>query len=496
MNKNNDTFCIKNGYKVNTRPQYSSYNDNNSYQPELYELAFYLAERSNAEYIIDIGGANWRQLKREEAKFKIIVVDFNLNLGFSQQQINIHHVIKHNLENGLPSIDRGVLENSVVVVSDVIQYLQNPDPFLKDLSTLSKVCRYLLITTPDRDRTRGVGDFGPPLNKNHVREWNIDEFNSLMSRYSVNKYMIGYTINTHIHEWKNTILVVSGTEAYAKPTNEVSVLAIINTYNEEDIIAETINHLLLQGIDVKIIDNWSTDKTYEIVRELSESSNRITVERYPDKPTEFYQWGKLLENVENLSSKLNYDWFIHYDADEIRESPWVEYNLRQAISFVDYCGYNAIDFTVLDFRPINSAIVTNNHEDNLKFFEFGKRNGHFVQIKCWKKNGNVRVNLSESGGHEAFFSDRRVYPIKFLTKHYPLRNKEQALKKIFMDRNCRISPEEKSKGWHTQYNSFTGSESFEWDKSYLIPWNRSFFISEYLVERISGIGIRRSGDII
>lgn len=488
----NDNYCIKEGYRINGKPQYYLDNPNELiYQPDVYELAFYLAERSNAQFIIDIGGGSGEKL-RNNGEFKIIAVDFGANVEFLNKQSHIDQVIEFNLEYGMPDIPYEILKDSVIIFSDVIEHLIQPDSILNALSEISNVCKFMLISTPDRVKARGIGDFGPPKNIAHVREWSIEELDSLLRRYHFSPYLIGHTINTNVHLWKNTILVISGSLAFCRPTKEVRTLAIVNAYNEEDIIVETINHLINQGVAVKVIDNWSTDSTYHKVKELSEINNNISVQRYPERPTEYYEWGSLLENVEDLANDLDYDWFIHYDADEIRESPWRDFTLNQAISFVDSCGYSAVDFTILDFRPTNKEVVSNNHEDNLKFFEFGKRGGHFKQIKCWKKYPGIKVDLSSSGGHEAQFPGRSIFPIKFLTKHYPLRNPHQAFKKVFNERNNRISPEEREKGWHTQYSHYNPEDaSFLWDYNSLIPWNRNVFMSEYLVERISGIGIKR-----
>jgi len=124
-------------------------------------------------------------------------------------------------------------------------------------------------------------------------------------------------------------------------------------------------------------------------------------------------------------------------------------------------------------------------------FEFGKRPGHFAQIKAWKHLNGINVNLSSNGGHSVSFENRKIYPIKFLIKHYSLRSEAQAKKKIFFDRLPRFEKENKEKGWHTQYNIYNENSSFIFDKDNLINWNAKTFESEYLVERISGIGIIR-----
>ena len=42
------------------------------------------------------------------------------------------------------------------------------------------------------------------------------------------------------------------------------VVAIMTTYNEEDVIEQSIGKLIAGGIGVYLIDNWSSDRTFEI----------------------------------------------------------------------------------------------------------------------------------------------------------------------------------------------------------------------------------------
>ena len=49
-----------------------------------------------------------------------------------------------------------------------------------------------------------------------------------------------------------------------KQPDEFKVLAIIHCFNEVDIIAQTLEYLFSQQIDVYVMDNWSDDGTYEL----------------------------------------------------------------------------------------------------------------------------------------------------------------------------------------------------------------------------------------
>ena len=280
---------------------------------------------------------------------------------------------------------------------------------------------------------------------------------------------------------------------YKKNDSKLKILAIICLYNEADIIAQNVEYLVKQNIDVHIIDNWSNDGSYEIVKHLMAGSKNIILERYPVRGrSKYYEWKKLLRRVENVSLDSGYDWVIHYDSDEIRESPWPGVNLYDGITFVNSLGFNAIDFTVLNYRftkSTNDFSEKNDPRTYFKYCEFGDHPGHFIQIKAWKNTDNP-VELKSSGGHDASFKGRRVYPIKFLINHYPLRSKKQANKKIFLDRLPRFSPEELKIGFHSHYNEYKQRKIIKFDEGQLIDGLSKDFKYRYFVELISGIGLR------
>jgi len=284
-------------------------------------------------------------------------------------------------------------------------------------------------------------------------------------------------------------LIIGGTDVnYKEQVHKRKIAAIIHVFNESDIIGETIQFLISEGIHVHIIDNWSTDNSWEIITSFPEE--QVSRERFPfEGPSDHYEWFKQLEYSEQVASRLPFDWFIHYDADEFRYSPWQGVSLQNAISFVDELGYNAIDFTVLDFRfTTDNDAVTAGFEKNIPFFEFGKRPGHFLQVKAWKKQ-NQPVDLKNSGGHNVLFEGRKTFPIKFLTKHYSLRSTQQAIKKLQQHRLPRVQKELSERGWHSHIGLLIEQQNKGWNKADLIQWNDHSFHKDLLLERISGVGI-------
>lgn len=260
--------------------------------------------------------------------------------------------------------------------------------------------------------------------------------------------------------------------------DDFKVLAVIHFYNEADILERTIRYLLGQEVDLYLLDNWSDDGSYEIARKCQEAyPGRIYLERFPASgKSGNYEWYNQLEKTELVSKEAAYDWFIHYDADEMRVSPWGNVTLREAIYWIDRQGYNCIENTVIDFR------VTAYEMDNIfmrdTFFDFRHLKILLDQLKTWKKS--PCIDLKSSAGHFAHIENPKVFPLKFLNRHYPLRSMEQAEKKVFQDRLPRFQKERGERGWHGHYDKFKRAEDFIFDGSQLLRWSKDTFQELYI----------------
>lgn len=92
-----------------------------------------------------------------------------------------------------------------------------------------------------------------------------------------------------------------------------AVAAVTMVKNEQDIIADTINHLLSQGVDyVLVADNKSTDSTPEILEELSRD-RRVGIAK--DNVDAYFQSEKM-SNLARTVSNMGARWIIPFDADE------------------------------------------------------------------------------------------------------------------------------------------------------------------------------------
>ena len=261
----------------------------------------------------------------------------------------------------------------------------------------------------------------------------------------------------------------------SRQSTDIVIVAIIAAHNEDDVIYDVIGDLIKQGIQVYFIDHCSTDNT---IQEASKwiGKGLMHIERFPEDagyPLEnktSYIWRDILKRKEELAFSLDADWFIHHDADEFRESPWPELTLYEAIKTVHNLGYSAIDFKILNFRPIdNSFVAGSDVREFLKYFEWGEESNR-IQTKAWKKQSE-RIDLVSSGGHEVKFKGRQVFPVQFVLRHYPIRSQSHGGKKVFKERQQRFDRGEIEDGWHVQYNYFLEDHNFLYDEETLMLYN-------------------------
>lgn len=231
---------------------------------------------------------------------------------------------------------------------------------------------------------------------------------------------------------------------------KTSVCAIMSAYNEADVIHESIQKLIQQEVDVYLLDNGSTDDTVEIANQFL-GKGLIKVERcvFTENGKEVYDWTALLKRKEELARQLDYDWFMHVDADEIRYSPWAHRNLREGIELVDQMGFNLINFRLFNFRLTHEKSADQSIENALTHYSAVEQFNR-MQVKVWKKSSGI--DLVSHAGHLALLPQPKIFPIRFIHKHYPVRSVEQGSRKIIKERLARYSTSDRRKGWHVQYD--------------------------------------------
>jgi glycosyltransferase involved in cell wall biosynthesis len=222
----------------------------------------------------------------------------------------------------------------------------------------------------------------------------------------------------------------------------MKAIAIIAVRNEARYIGRCLRHLAEQDINFVIIDNESTDDTRAEASHFA-GHGLVHIETFPYNG--FYDWVGLLKRKETIARQLDAEWFMHFDADEIPESPVRGERFMDWILKIDTEGYSAINFDEFVFLPTNSD---ENYEgtdyvsEMRKYFFFEPHPQRLV--RAWRKAPDI--DLSSSGGHAARFAGCMVYPVNFALRHYIALSEAYLRKKYTHERI--YSPAEVAKGWH------------------------------------------------
>jgi glycosyltransferase involved in cell wall biosynthesis len=272
---------------------------------------------------------------------------------------------------------------------------------------------------------------------------------------------------------------------------DFDVLAIVTTFNEADVLGDLLDRLRNDAVRVHVIDNWSTDDTFPTLEKRAEQDGGVTLERFPaDGPARHFELERLLTRVEEVAHTSGADWVVNHDADEVRQSPWRGVSLRRSLYCVEQFGFNCVDHVVMNFRPIDEGWEGGGRlVDAFDWFEFGDHHAAFRQQKAWKPQP-APVRFASSGGHDALFPGRRVFPYRFLLRHYPIRSTAHGRRKVLQERQGRWSPEERQRGWHVHYDAYTEASEFLWEAGSLHRFGSLEDLDGgLLVERLSGAGL-------
>lgn len=259
-------------------------------------------------------------------------------------------------------------------------------------------------------------------------------------------------------------------------------VAILAVYNERDIIEESLRDLIAEGCDVVVLDNWSSDGSFEVVEQLQGEfpQRMIKVQRFPAKPTSKTSLTDLIAAKEEIAAGFPGRWIINADADEFRRSPLEGLNLAQALDCAQRCGATRINFTVLNFRPVEDGTPpVGEYRTHFRYFELPDHPSYFVQGRAWLQP-TKRISLAKSAGHVAEFSGATDFPLNFWMKHIPIRSQIHAARKISGERAKRWSEEELAKGWHTHYAE-ERNQSYIWRSETLHNFDASTFKLDFSV---------------
>lgn len=183
-----ENFFIKDGYKV--QPYNATLRDdddapywdktaiklNSYFQYHCYLEASKLFKKQNLKSVCDIGCGAGVKLNKffNGNKSTVFGIDQKHAIEFCQERYKdsgINFKIDNFEEPSLTDLPKF----DMIISSDVIEHLVNPNILLNYIKTISNKDTLIVLSTPERDKLRGKDNFCS--NKpEHIREWNQEEF--------------------------------------------------------------------------------------------------------------------------------------------------------------------------------------------------------------------------------------------------------------------------------------------------------------------------------
>lgn len=141
------------------------------------------------------------------------------------------------------------------------------------------------------------------------------------------------------------------------------VLNIICSYNEIDYLPYVIRDYTEKGIDIHVIDNYSTDGTWEWLNDNNISCHKLGTNGE-------FNVNKQQRERKRVFMEKNPDWVIYGDADEfIVDGVGLRSSLIDYIKTVDEMGYEVISMNKYEFRNTGEERTYNDPRDVFFYYE-------------------------------------------------------------------------------------------------------------------------------
>jgi hypothetical protein len=174
----NQLYCIKAGY--HTAHMVENFDDRSNtdqWQSDVYKSAESYIKKIQGKSVIDVGCGSAFKFLNLFGTYDTIGIE----LTATYEWLLANHALKKWMD--FENTDPARLHADMIICSDVIEHVKIPDELMDFLNRID--FKFLVLSTPERNRMRGKSDFGPPENTAHYREWNEPEFKEYVSKWFV-----------------------------------------------------------------------------------------------------------------------------------------------------------------------------------------------------------------------------------------------------------------------------------------------------------------------
>jgi SAM-dependent methyltransferase len=147
------------------------------WQREVYLYAAELMQKKAWKTVYDVGCGSGFKLVHYLGDYETIGIDLPQTVDF------LLRTYPDRIWRAVPFSDRSLAPADLVICSDVIEHVADPDELLAFLEAITK--RDIIISTPERNflyPPTSRHRFGAPSNPTHLREWDARELATYLSR--------------------------------------------------------------------------------------------------------------------------------------------------------------------------------------------------------------------------------------------------------------------------------------------------------------------------
>ncbi|MBF4798270.1 MULTISPECIES: class I SAM-dependent methyltransferase [Aeromonas] len=168
-------------YKYLSPNKYYHYNDleeTDTWQLEVYLFALGLMVKNDFSSIADIGCGSAYKLMTYFKSYNTLGIELPENVAVLRNKYPNRTWLETDF------IPRNQFSCDIIVFSDVIEHLPNPDDAIEYIKQQN--FKYLVLSTPAKDFLYKNNDpffYGPPKNPAHQREWTMNEFSNYIGNH-------------------------------------------------------------------------------------------------------------------------------------------------------------------------------------------------------------------------------------------------------------------------------------------------------------------------
>lgn len=223
--------------------------------------------------------------------------------------------------------------------------------------------------------------------------------------------------------------------------------AVVCVREDGAYLESCLRHLISHGIDYAILDNGMDADALNLLGRPPFRNSLLALEKLAFHGS--FELRRQIEAKEELFRRLDVDWLIHLDVDEVMHAYVEHERLIDSISRLDAAGFNAIAFDEFVFLPIEQPYEPGSALQPICTYYFYRPSEGPRLMRARKKSAGLTMAPAmpdpRAAGHRLFGEGLRLAPERFALRHYLVLDQAHAHRK-YVERV--FAQVELAAGWH------------------------------------------------